>query len=101
MEHYRDPRDDRNRHRNPKFHHFDPRRQEELGKGKKNNIIFIYNYFILLIIELIIDHTYAKYIRFSDVLYDGSLPDTSLIKVNKNDIRKQQRGILNMMMGMK
>jgi len=66
-----------------KFHHFDPRRQEELGK------------------ELIIDHTYAKYIRFSDVLYDGSLPDTSLIKVNKNDIRKQQRGILNMMMGMK
>ena len=41
MEHYRDPRDERNRHRNPKFHHFDPRRQEELGKGKKNIIIFI------------------------------------------------------------
>ena len=66
--------------------------QEEKKEVDVSLLYFNENFFI---IELIIDHSYSHLMKFSDVLYDGALPNNqplceALIQKEK---KKQQKSV--------
>ena len=76
----------------------------EKGKGKEDNLIqedqkkeekvclFLNNNYFLTL-ELIIDHNYKEFMKFPDVLYDGTLPNYKVLSENlaQKEKKKQQK----------
>ena len=86
MEMFRDPRDKINEEKHRPKKHFVSRRRDEEHRRGIYNILFTY---FISNIELIIDNSYAKYMRFSDILYNAEIPNTKVSFEEKEKNKKK------------
>ena len=65
--------------------------------------VSFYNIIKIIFIEIIIDNSYSNYMKFSDVLYDGSLPNNKPpvdSSISAKEKKKQQKSFYGMNIGM-
>ena len=60
---------------------------------KEVGVSLLYFNIIFFIIDLIIDHSYSQFMKFSDVLYDGALPNNQPLAeaLTQKEKKKQQK----------
>ena len=66
---------------------------QEDQKKEEKVYLFLIKYFFL-ILELIIDHNYSEFMKFPDVLYDGTIPSYKVLSESlaQKEKKKQQKG---------